>query len=60
MADFIVGLIVLIVFGAAVTYIYKKRKKGIKCIGCPDAPTCMGNCASCGGCGSGNIKNDNK
>ena len=26
------------------------KKRGVKCIGCPDAKTCSGNCGSCGGC----------
>lgn len=40
MADLIVIGIVLLIVGAAVTYIIKEKKKGVKCIGCPAAGTC--------------------
>ena len=33
-----VGLIV----GLAAGYVYKSRKKGVKCIGCPDGAACSG------------------
>ena len=46
----VVGLIV----GCAAGYIYKKKKRGVKCIGCPDGATCGGNCAGCSGCGGKN------
>ena len=47
----IVGLIV----GLAAGYIVRAKKKGVKCIGCPDAATCSGNCAGCSGsCSCGN------
>ena len=38
----VVGLIV----GLAAGYVIKKKKRGVKCIGCPAG----GNCASCAGC----------
>ena len=40
MANFIAGLIVVVCIGAAVTYIIKAKKKGVKCVGCPYAETC--------------------
>ena len=49
MATFIVGMIIVIIVGAAVVYIIKEKKKGVKCIGCPEGATCSGSCASCGG-----------
>lgn len=55
----IVAVLVLIV-GLASLYIYKAKKSGQKCIGCPDAKTCSGACsgacASCHGCGSNNAE----
>lgn len=48
MIDFIVLGIVLILAAAASYYIYKQKKKGVKCIGCPSAGTCGKK--SCGGC----------
>ena len=49
MANFIVGLVVVAIVGAASFYIWKEKKKGVKCIGCPDGATCSGSCASCNG-----------
>ena len=40
MADFIVGAILVVLVGAAITYIVKEKKKGTVCIGCPSAGTC--------------------
>lgn len=46
MIDIIVGGIVLAVIVAAVRFIYKEKKRGVKCIGCSAAGTCSG-CCSC-------------
>ena len=48
----ILAIVASILFGAG-RYIYKAKKSGAKCIGCPDAKTCSGNCAGCSGCGCG-------
>ena len=40
MTDIFVGLIVVIIVGAALLYIRKEKKKGVVCIGCPHAGTC--------------------
>ena len=40
MTDIIVGLIVVIIVGAALSYIRKEKKKGAVCIGCPNAGNC--------------------
>jgi hypothetical protein len=48
MINFIlVGGIVLIVALAA-RYIYKAKKSGKKCIGCPSGGSCGGSCCGCG------------
>ncbi|MBQ8525417.1 MAG: FeoB-associated Cys-rich membrane protein [Clostridia bacterium] len=39
----IIGIIVLAV-GAAVWYIYKAKKSGRACIGCPNGKQCGGKC----------------
>lgn len=54
MASFIVAGILLLIIGAAVLYIIKEKKNGVKCIGCPDGATCgkNGGCAGCSGCHS--------
>ena len=47
MIDFIIVAIVLAILGGAAAYIYKAKKSGAKCIGCPDAKSCSGHCAGC-------------
>ncbi len=41
LANIVATLIILGIVGYAVRYIYKEKKKGTRCIGCPMA----GNCA---------------
>ena len=50
----IIAIVVLILAGAAYC-IRRARKKGIKCIGCPDSCACsQGNCSGgCNGCQQG-------
>lgn len=51
MADFIIILILLLIVGGAGAYVYRAKKRGRKCIGCPDGAGCSGQCAGCsGGC----------
>lgn len=47
MKDFIVIVILVAILAAAAWYIYKAKKSGKKCIGCPDADACA---AKKGGC----------
>lgn len=47
MVDYIIVAIILAILGGVVFYIYKAKKSGAKCIGCPDAKTCSGHCAGC-------------
>lgn len=55
MENIILAAILVIVVGAAALYIYKAKKSGKKCIGCPDSGTCCsGSCASCSCSCSGN------
>lgn len=53
MADLIVIGIVLVIVSAAVCYIIKAKKSGIKCIGCPAASSCSGSTKGADGCGCG-------
>ena len=46
MDNLIVIGILLVIVGAAVLYIWKEKKKGTRCIGCPSAGHCSSN-----GCG---------
>ena len=54
-ADLIVIAVVAAILGLAVWFVVRSRKKGIQCVGCPDAKTCAsrgcsGKCGGCGGC----------
>ena len=49
MENLIVVGVLLVLVGAAVLYIWKEKKKGTRCIGCPSAGHCAGK-------GCGNVK----
>lgn len=38
--DIFAGLLVVVLVGAALLYIRREKKKGVTCIGCPNAGTC--------------------
>lgn len=40
MTDFIAAAVILVIAAAAAGYIYKAKKRGAKCIGCPSAASC--------------------
>ena len=40
MTNFIAGAAVALLVGLAIRYIYKEKKKGAHCIGCPMAGNC--------------------
>lgn len=46
--DYIILGIIAVIVGGAAFYIYKAKKSGKKCIGCPDSGSCSDNCSSCG------------
>ena len=55
--DYIILSVIVVIVGLAAFYIYRAKKSGKKCIGCPDSGTCSGNCSGCGGncsCGEKN------
>ena len=49
--DIIVVAVILLCVGGASLYIYKAKKSGKKCIGCPDSSSCgqKGRCNGCSG-----------
>ncbi len=52
MDNFIVIGILVIIIGLAIFYVFKAKKNGKKCIGCPDCSACSsknqkGGCCSC-------------
>jgi len=55
--DILIIVIIAVILGAVLRYIYKAKKRGVKCIGCPDSAKCSGNCAGCSGiCGCNGSK----
>ncbi len=40
MKDIIIIAVILLIVGSATFYIYKAKKNGKKCIGCPDSCNC--------------------
>lgn len=47
--DYLIIAIIVLIIGSVLLYIRKAKKKGAKCIGCPDSCACSGgNCN--GGC----------
>lgn len=53
MADIIIVGVLLVLVGAAVSYIVKAKRNGAKCIGCPAGGNCPGRNAGHKGCGCG-------
>ena len=54
MENVILIVILLAIVGLAAGYVIRAKKRGQKCIGCPDSGCkCSGKCGSCGGCGGG-------
>ncbi len=51
MTDLILGLIIAAILIAAIAYIRKEKKRGVRCVGCPDGGSCGGSCNSCSRCG---------
>jgi len=49
--DLLILAIVAVIVAAAGWFIYRSKKSGKKCIGCPDSGSCSGNCGSCSNCG---------
>jgi len=46
--NLILIVVLLAILVAAAGYVYKAKKRGVKCIGCPAGSKC----GSCSGCGS--------
>ena len=51
MTDLIIIAVVAVIVAAAAGYVYREKKRGTRCIGCPG-----GSCASCCGCGEKKIE----
>ena len=57
MTDLIFAAILIAIIGGAALYIYKAKKRGVKCIGCPAAGSCSRNCSGASACGCGDGAN---
>ena len=54
LVDYIIIGVVALILGLAVAFIYRSKKKGQKCIGCPGGGSCASCCSGCNGaCGQG-------
>lgn len=52
MGTLIAIAVVVLVTGLASGYVIMAKRKGKKCIGCPDSGRCSGKCSGCScGCG---------
>ncbi len=51
MTDFIVISIIVAIVGSASVYIWRQKKRGVKCIGCPSGLTCPNRGKCSGNCG---------
>jgi len=53
-ADYLILAIIVAILGLSGWYIWRSKKQGKKCIGCPDSCACSsGNCSGgCSGCQS--------
>ena len=40
MTNFLIAVVVVAMVGAAIAYIVKEKKRGVRCIGCPAAGQC--------------------
>lgn len=46
--NLIVIAVLVLILGAALAYVVKAKKKGVKCIGCPSGCKCDGKSGCCG------------
>lgn len=44
MGDYIILAILVVVIAAIIVYLYRAKKRGQKCIGCPHCKQCNGKC----------------
>lgn len=55
MTNVIAAAIAILILGAAIAYIVREKRRGVKCVGCPDADVCArrAQMEGGGGCGCG-------
>lgn len=47
MENIVIIVLLALIIGSALIYVLKQRKKGVKCIGCPNGENCSGDCCNC-------------
>ena len=47
MENLIVLAVVAVILALSGGYLYRARKRGVKCIGCPSGCSCNGKCCGC-------------
>ena len=47
MVNLIALAVIGTIVGLAAGYVYKAKKRGVRCVGCPDGGKCSGNCGCC-------------
>lgn len=52
MKDILIIAVIALIIGLVIWYVIRAKKKGVKCIGCPNGATCgkTGGCSGCSGC----------
>ena len=48
LSDIIVTIILLGITGAGIYYLYRAKKRGQACVGCPYSKECSSDCGNCG------------
>jgi len=46
--DLLLLAMIAVIVASAGWFVYRSKKSGKKCIGCPNGGSCSGNCGSCG------------
>ena len=47
MTDILVAAVIAVIVAAAAIFVIVSKKRGRKCIGCPDSNSCSGGCPGC-------------
>ena len=47
MTDILVAAVIAVIVAAAAIFVIVSKKRGRKCIGCPDSGSCSGGCPGC-------------
>lgn len=47
MQNVFVGILIVLILGGAIFFILREKKKGTKCVGCPNSHGCSGHCENC-------------